>query len=106
MEQNLIEAQQKFQNVSKEVIEISAIADESIQKQEKQYQTQIATDLERLEEKTATTIYYQQQKMVKQISQEIFHLAIRKVDQKFEEGLNPKTQKSVNKFSINLLQNL
>nr|YP_009519515.1 ATP synthase CF0 subunit I [Rhipiliopsis peltata]AYC65466.1 ATP synthase CF0 subunit I [Rhipiliopsis peltata] len=106
MEKSLMEAQQKFKNASNEVLEIGVQADESIQKQEKQYQNQIATDLQRLQEMTATTIYYQQQKIQKQISQKILDLAIQKVDQKFQKGLNPKVQKSVNKLSINLLRNL
>ena len=106
IEQNLIAAQQEFQNASKEVIEIGAMADESIQKQEKQYQKNLTNDLERLEETTATTINYQQQKVQKQIAQRILKSAIKTVDQKFQKGLNPKIQKSVNKLSISSFEDL
>lgn len=98
-------AKKKFKQASTEVIEIGLQAEESIKQQEKQYQNQITTDLQRFISLRDKTIYYQQQKIQKQISQKIIEFAIKKVDQKFQKGLNPKVQKSVNTFSIQLLRN-
>lgn len=103
IEQVYLDAQKNFQQVSDEVMEIGLQAKESIQQQEKQYQNQIITDLQKLKTTNTSTIYYQQQKIQKQISQKIIHFAIKKVHQKFQKGLNSNVQKSVNKLSIQLL---
>lgn len=104
IEQIYLNAKKNFQQASTEVIEIGLQAEESIKQQEKQYQNQLTTDLQRMTSLRDTTIYYQQQKIQKQISQKIIEFAIQKVNQKFQKGLNPKVQKSVNTFSIQLLQ--
>ena len=105
IEQIYLDAKKKFKQASNEVIEIGLQAKEYIKQQEKQYQNQITTDLQRFTDLRYKTIYYQQQKIQKQISQKIIKYAIQKVDQKFQKGLNPKVQKSVNTFSIQLLRN-
>ena len=97
-----LDAQKNFKNASDEVIEIGLQTKESIQKQEKQYQNQIITDLQKFKTTNALTIYYQQQKMQKQISQKIIDFAIQKVYQKFPKSLNTNVQKSVNTLSIQL----
>lgn len=83
-------------------MEIGLQAKESIQKQEKQYQNQIITDLQKYKTTNTSTIYYQQQKMQKQISQKIIDFAIQKVHQKFPKSLNTNVQKSVNTLSLKL----
>lgn len=103
IEQIYLDAQKNFQQVSDEVMEIGLQAKESIQQQEKQYQNQIITDLQKLKTTNTSTIYYQQQKIQKQISQKIIDFAIKKVHQKFQKGLNSNVQKSVNTLSIQLL---
>lgn len=100
-----MDAKKKFKQASNEVIEIGLQAKEYIKQQEKQYQNQIITDLQKLKTTNTSTIYYQQQKIQKQISKKIIKYAIQKVDQKFQKSLNPKVQKSVNTFSIQLLRN-
>ena len=100
-----MDAQINFKQASNEAVEIGFQAKESIQQQEKQYQNQIIADLQRLKTTNTSTIYYQQQKIQKQISQKIIDFAIKKVDQKFQKGLNLNVQKSVNTLSIKLLQN-
>nr|YP_009130606.1 CF0 ATP synthase subunit I [Tydemania expeditionis]CEO91136.1 CF0 ATP synthase subunit I [Tydemania expeditionis] len=103
MEQNYSNAQIKFQKASDEVIEISRQTEESIKKQEKQYKIQISRDLQRLEEFQKSTIYYQQQKVEKQILQRIIDFALEKVNKKFEKKLTQNVQKSINFFSIEKL---
>ena len=104
MEQSYLNAQTKLEKASNEVLAIGIQAEESIKQQKKQSQNRISTDLQRLQSSTAATIYYQQQKIQKQISQQIIDFAIKKVDLKFQEGLTQKVQKSVNTLSIQLLQ--
>lgn len=100
-----MDAKKKFKQASTEVSEIGLQAKEYIKQQEKQYQNQITTDLQRFTALRAKTIIYQQQKIQKQISKKIIQYAIQKVDQKFQKGFNLKVQKSVNTFSIQLLRN-
>nr|AYC63981.1 ATP synthase CF0 subunit I [Flabellia petiolata] len=104
MEQGYKEAQTKFKEASNEVLKINSQAEESIKQQEKQYQTQISKDLQRLKEFKQSTIYYQQQKIQKQISQKIIDFALNKVNQKFQKGFALKRQKSINTLSIKQLQ--
>jgi len=100
-----LDAQKNFQQASEEAVEIRLQAKDSIQQQEKQYQNQVITNLQRLKATNTSTIYYQQQKIQKQISQKIIDFAIKKVHQKFQKGLNLNVQKSVNTLSIKILQN-
>ena len=97
-------AQTKFKQTENEVIEINNQTQKSIEQQEKQYQIQLTQNLQRLQELQESTIYYQQQKIQKQLKQSFIDLATQKVDQKFQAGLNPKVQKSVNTLSIELLK--
>ena len=103
IEQVYAKTQTKYQAASNEVLEIRLQTKESIQQQDKQYQIQRMKDLQRLQENQKTTILYQQQKIQKQISQTILDSALQRVDQKFEQGLNPKVQKSVHALSIQAL---
>lgn len=59
-------------------------------------------DLERLNQFQKSTIYYQQQKIQKQISQKILISVNQKVQQKFQKRLNQKFHKSINTSSIEL----
>lgn len=95
----------QFKQTSNEVIEINNQTKNTIQQQEKQYQLQLTQNLQRLQELQKSTIYYQQQKIQKQIKQSLIDFATQKVDQKFQVGLTSKVQKSVNTLSIKLLQN-
>ena len=104
IEQIYLDAQKNFKQASNEVIEIGLQAKESIQRQEKQYENQIITDLQKFKTANASTIYYQQQKIQKQISQKIIDFAIEKVSRKFQKNLNSDTQKSVNELSTLSLQ--
>nr|BBN51419.1 ATP synthase CF0 B subunit [Halimeda borneensis] len=104
IEQNLLEAKTKFENASKEVLEIGKQAKNSVKQQENQSQNQISTDLQRLKESTVVTISNQQQKIQKQISQKIIDFAITKVEKTFQQGFTQNVQKSVNKLSIKLLR--
>nr|AYC64104.1 ATP synthase CF0 subunit I [Johnson-sea-linkia profunda] len=106
IEQVYLDTQTKYQTASNEVLEIRLQTKESIQQQEKQYQIQRMKDLQRLQENQKTTIIYQQQKIQKQISQKILDFAFQKVDQKFQQGLNQKVQKSVHTLSIKALKAL
>nr|AYC64363.1 ATP synthase CF0 subunit I [Pseudochlorodesmis sp. HV01306a] len=105
IEQSYLAAQTKFKQTTNEVIEINNQTKNSIEQQEKQYQLQLTQNLQRLQELQESTIYYQQQKIQKQIKQSLIDFATQKVDQKFQAGLNPKVQKSVNTLSIKLLLN-
>ena len=105
IEQSYLNAKNKFKNASNEAIEIGIQNKESIQQQEKQYQMQLTQSLQRLKEFQKSTIYYQQQKIQKQLKQNVIDFAIKKVNKKFEKGLSLKTQKSVNTMSIQMLQN-
>lgn len=100
MEQNLFEAQTKFENASKEVELIKKQAEDSIKKQENQSQNQIATDLQRLKESTMTTIFNQQQKIQKQLATRAIDFAITKVEQTFQKGLTENVQKSINTATL------
>ena len=100
------DAQEKFTKASSQVEDINLQTNQSIEQQKKQYQTQILADLQRLQEFQKSTIDSQQQKIQKQISQTVILSSIQKVDQKFQKGFDQKTQKSVNTFSIHLLQNV
>lgn len=106
MEQIYLNAKEKFKEASQEAREIRFQSEESIKQQEKQYQTQITTDLERLKITNVSTIYYQRQKIQKQISQRIIASALLKVDFLFQKGLNRKMQKSVNSSSIQSLHQI
>ena len=106
MELIYLNAKEKFKAASLEATEIRFQSKESIKQQEKQYQTQITTDLERLKIANVSTIYYQQQKIQKQISQKIIDFAIQKVDFLFQKGLNRKMQKSVNSSSLQSLHQI
>ena len=106
IEQVYSTTQTKFQTASNEVLEIHSQTQESIQQQDKQYQIQREKDLQRLQENQRTTIIYQQQKIQKQISQKILDFSLQKVDQKFQQGLNAKVQKSVHTLSIKALKAL
>lgn len=97
-------AQTKFKQTANEVIEINNQTQNSIEQQEKQYQIKLTQNLQRLQELQESTIYYQQQKIQKQLKQSLIDFATQKVDQKFQAGLNPKVQKSVNTLSIKLLK--
>ena len=77
-------------------------AEESIKQQEKQYQIQISTDLQRLQEFQKSTINYQRKKIQKQISRKIIDFALQKVEKKLR--LNQSVQKSINIWSIEQLQ--
>lgn len=105
IEQSYLNAKNKFKNASNEAIEIGIQNKESIQQQEKQYQIQLTQSLQRLKEFQKSTIYYQQQKIQKQLKQNVIDFAIKKVNKKFEKGLSLKTQKSINTMSIQMLQN-
>ena len=102
IEQVYLDAHKNFKKASDEVIEIGLQAKESIRQQEKQYKNQIMTDLQKFKTTNASTIYYQQQKIQKQISQKIIDFAIKKVHQKFQKSLNSNVHKSVNTRSIQL----
>ena len=102
IEQIYLDAQKNFKQASNEVVEIGLQAKESIQRQEKQYENQIITDLQKFKTANASTIYYQQQKIQKQISQKIIDFAIEKVSRKFQKNLNSNMQKYVNTLSIQL----
>lgn len=102
IEQIYLDAQKTFKQASDEVMEIGLQAKESIQQQEKQFKNKIMTDLQKFKTANASTIYYQQQKIQKQISQKIIDFAIEKVSRKFQKNLNSNMQKYVNTRSIQL----
>nr|YP_010502285.1 ATP synthase subunit b [Caulerpa taxifolia]UXC96698.1 ATP synthase subunit b [Caulerpa taxifolia] len=95
-------AQKKYNNASSQVNDIVDDAQKSIDEEKKQSQLQTELDLERLKQFQKSTIYYQQQKIQKQISQKILISVNRKVQQKFQKRLNQKFHKSINTSSIEL----
>jgi len=98
-----LNAQTLVKKASDEAFEISIQTKELIKQQDEQCQLQIAANIKKLQENAAEIIYYQQQKIQKQISQKIVDFAIKKVNQKIKIGLNQKIQKLINDFSIRLL---
>nr|YP_009518916.1 ATP synthase CF0 subunit I [Boodleopsis pusilla]AYC64824.1 ATP synthase CF0 subunit I [Boodleopsis pusilla] len=104
IEQIYLDTQKKYQAAAYEVLEIRLQTEDSIHQQDKQYQIQRMKDLQKLQDSQEITIFYQQQKIQKQISQQILDSALQKVDQKFQQGLNQKVQKSVHTLSINALK--
>nr|YP_009472642.1 ATP synthase CF0 subunit I [Rhipilia penicilloides]ARO74267.1 ATP synthase CF0 subunit I [Rhipilia penicilloides] len=104
IEKIYLATQMKYQAAYQEVLEIRLHTEDTIKQQDKQYQIQRMKDLHRLQENQKITILYQQQKIQKQISQKILDFALQKVDQKFQQGLNSKIQKSVHTLSIQALK--
>lgn len=93
-------AQQKYNNASSQVNNIINDTQKSIDEEKEQSQLQTELDLERLKQFQKSTIYYQQQKIQKQISQKILISVNQKVQQKFQKRLNQKFHKSINTSSI------
>nr|YP_009472841.1 ATP synthase CF0 subunit I [Caulerpa manorensis]ARO74463.1 ATP synthase CF0 subunit I [Caulerpa manorensis] len=101
-EKILSKAQKKYNNASSQVNDVIEDAQKSIDEEKKQSQFQMELDLERLNQFQKSTIYYQQQKIQKQISQKILISVNQKVQQKFQKRLNQKFHKSINTSSIEL----
>nr|YP_009729343.1 ATP synthase subunit b [Caulerpa ashmeadii]QHQ73255.1 ATP synthase subunit b [Caulerpa ashmeadii] len=95
-------ARKKYNNASSQVNDVIDDAQKSIDEEKKQSQLQTELDLERLKQFQKSTIYYQQQKIQKQISQKILISVNQKVQQKFQKRLNQKFHKSINTSSIEL----
>nr|QUV75709.1 CF0 ATP synthase subunit I [Caulerpa lentillifera] len=105
-EKIFLKAQKKYDNASSQVNDVIYEAQKSIDEEKKQSQLQIEIDLDRLKQFQKSTIYYQQQKIQKQISRKILISVNQKVQQKFQKRLNKKFHKSINTSSIELLQKL
>nr|YP_009306397.1 ATP synthase CF0 subunit I [Caulerpa cliftonii]AOP19301.1 ATP synthase CF0 subunit I [Caulerpa cliftonii] len=105
-EKLFLEARKKYNNASEQVNQIKIQTQKSIQDDQTQSQIQIQTDLERLKQFQNSTIYYQQQKIQKQISQKILISVNQKVNQKFQMRLNSKFHKSINTSCIESLQKM
>ncbi|MFY2490620.1 hypothetical protein [Escherichia coli] len=103
-DQIFLKAQKKYANASSQVNDVISEAQKSIDEEKKQSQLQIEIDLDRLKQFKKSTIYYQQQKIKKQISQKILISVNQKVQQKFQKRLNKKFHKSINTSSIEFLQ--
>nr|YP_009472543.1 ATP synthase CF0 subunit I [Chlorodesmis fastigiata]ARO74181.1 ATP synthase CF0 subunit I [Chlorodesmis fastigiata] len=100
VQQNLLDVQTKIEKISDEVSEIQRQSDESIKQQKKQYQNQISTDLQKLEESQKSTIDFQRRQIRKQISQEVVDSTLRKVDQKLKDNFNEAIKKAVSFWSV------
>lgn len=101
VEQSLLDIQTKIKKVSEEVSEIQRQADESIKQQKKQYQNQMSTDLQKLEELQKSTIDFQQRQIRKQISQKLLDSTLQKVDKKLKDNFNEAIKKAVSFWSVN-----
>jgi len=103
IEQNYLNAQNKYTKASEEVIEISRQTKESIKEKQEQNKIKIAADLQRLQNYKESIIYYQKQKIQKQIFQEFIDLSIIKIHQNFKKELKNEAQDSINILFIKQL---
>nr|AYC65747.1 ATP synthase CF0 subunit I [Udotea sp. TZ0819] len=106
VKQSLLDVQTKIGKVSEEALEIQQNTDESIRQQKEQYQTQMLTDLQRLEEFQKSTINFQQRQIRKQISQKIIDSTVQKVDKKLKDNFNEAIKKVVSFWSVEKFKNL
>lgn len=96
MEQNLLNAQKKFENASAVAQVIKNQNEESIKKQEIQSQEKLAADLQRLKESTVTTIANQKRKTQKKIYQGLITIVINRVERDIQYGFTDNCDKAIN----------
>ena len=104
-ENKLVQAQAQLELAKKKAIEISKQGILNAKQEQKQSIRQTQEDISRLEEVKQETIYFQQQKAISQVSQQVVSLALNQVREKLSSRLDPTFHSSVNNFNIVLFTN-
>jgi len=104
-ENKLVQAQAQLELAKKKAIEISEQGILNAKQEQKQSIRQTQEDISRLEEVKQETIYFQQQKAISQVSQQVVSLALNQVREKLSSRLDPTFHSSVNNFNIVLFTN-
>jgi len=101
----LMEAQQNFENSKQKALEVQKNSFITAEVEVAKCQKQGQEDIERLYKVKDETILFQEQKIIKEISQQIIRCALQQVYKKLENRYDDYFQNSVNNFYIALFRN-
>ncbi|RYE05232.1 MAG: hypothetical protein EOP33_06975 [Rickettsiaceae bacterium] len=103
--QQLTQAKSQLESAEKKAADIGIQGKKTAEQEKEQFIRQIQEDVERLEQVKQETLQLQQQKAVKQVSQQVVSLALNKVKEKLNNRSDAAFYTSVTKFNIALFTN-